>query len=273
MNSSKLTARRCRFQVRLKRFFRERRTRFQKLLESKIQVIRQNPRARWGLPIFILGICFMPFASKLDRMYPNADQRALGWIQTRSTTAAEALVIIVTLGFIFVGVVGFSGRSAEQLFQKERQTLRWLYPVLTLTVITSTWDMLEHFDHESHLWSGSAEMFRVSLHCDVIVLLLAVGTGVYLFKRTSKFWYGVSEIAVGIVANINHVENINWTKFPRIEVPWQDKVAIVLFVYLLSRGISNVIEATTERVEKTNQTSMDEPAVANVTSLDTNIRK
>jgi hypothetical protein len=76
---------------------------------------------------------------------------------------------------------------------------------------------------------------------------LSLGGLVYLFKRISKFYYGISEILVGLAADLGLMAHIDLSHPPHVSLLTDDVIRLMAFVYLLSRGFSNMMDGYSER--------------------------
>ena len=75
-----------------------------------------------------------------------------------------------------------------------------------------------------------------------MLLLTAFALFLYWFKPKTKILYGFSEILVAILSNLALIGRIDLSHIPQVTISWQDGIAMGAFTYLLSRGITNVIE-------------------------------
>jgi len=92
--------------------------------------------------------------------------------------------------------------------------------------------------------------YAAVIRANCVTILLVAATGIYLLKQATKLVYGISEITVSVVSNLTLVRHIDISHAPKISVPTADAVAFVVFTYLLSRGISNLVEGIDEAREK-----------------------
>lgn len=82
----------------------------------------------------------------------------------------------------------------------------------------------------------------VFLRTDAVLLLTAFALFLYWFKSKTKILYGFSEILIAILSNLALIGRIDLSHIPQVTISWQDGIAMGAFTYLLSRGITNVIE-------------------------------
>ena len=75
-----------------------------------------------------------------------------------------------------------------------------------------------------------------------VILLIAVGIVIYLFKSKSQLLYGVSEIVIAVLSNLVLITRMDVSSSGHITLSGSDAISIVVFTYLLSRGIGNVVD-------------------------------
>lgn len=84
------------------------------------------------------------------------------------------------------------------------------------------------------------------MHVVLVTGLIAIGGSLYLFRQRSKMVYGLSEVLVGILANLTLISHIDFRK-PLVASLRQNSVPIGAFTYLLSRGISNAVDGYAQK--------------------------
>lgn len=85
---------------------------------------------------------------------------------------------------------------------------------------------------------------QIQLHSSILLILLCSGAIAYFWKRLSKFWYGIGEIALSTATTWLLVQNAV-SLLPKIEM--QHLIGIFASVYVFSRGIGNAVEGLEER--------------------------
>ena len=85
---------------------------------------------------------------------------------------------------------------------------------------------------------------------NIVAFLLLVAFGLYVFKKYWKFYYGISELIIGIASNVALLSRIDMPSLTHFKLVAQDYVGLSVFTYLLSRGMSNIFDGLQEQSEK-----------------------
>jgi hypothetical protein len=77
----------------------------------------------------------------------------------------------------------------------------------------------------------------------------------YLLKIKAKAYFGIAEIAVALISNSALIKSIDLSGFPKVKITTTEALAVGAFTYLLSKGISNMLEGFEEIREKRKEES------------------
>ena len=84
--------------------------------------------------------------------------------------------------------------------------------------------------------------FGVLIRTAAVMLMTSFAIFIYFFKEQSKFLYGLSEVVIAVLSNLALIGRIDFSKMPHVIGSGTDVIALCAFTYLLSRGISNMME-------------------------------
>ncbi len=84
---------------------------------------------------------------------------------------------------------------------------------------------------------------QITFHTSLLMAVFFLGAFAFYFKRMSKLWYGVTEIAVALASTWFLVDKI----VAKHEAGTQEWVAVGAAVYVFSRGFGNTFEGIEEK--------------------------
>ncbi len=80
-------------------------------------------------------------------------------------------------------------------------------------------------------------------YCVLTFLSMLVGLGLSVLKKNYKWLYGVAEVTVAVVSSLSTITGFTFAQFPQIKQTTQNEIVLlVVFTFLLSRGITNIRE-------------------------------
>ncbi|MBB5315621.1 hypothetical protein [Tunturibacter empetritectus] len=140
-------------------------------------------------------------------------------------------------------------------FQKSRtRPLYWLY--LTIAALTGLlvsllcWYLIFRRSFAGHFAAHSI-YYNILARAILCTGLLLVGTLLYLFKKYLKIFYGLSQIVIAILSNLTLLQKSDLNHIPARDLSSLGLFAFAAFTFLLSKGVSDVVEGVQERLDKT----------------------
>ena len=194
----------------------------------------------------------------------------LSWIEKRGPhfVVYHAIVffILPIAAFLFLVYRRF------HVFQKSRaRPLYWLY--LTIAALTYVlvcllcWYLIFRRSFAGHF---AAHLFYYYVLARAILCtgLLLVGILLYLFKKYLKIFYGLSQIVIAILSNLTLLQKSDLTHMPARDLSSLGLFAFAAFTFLLSKGVSDVVEGVQEWIDKTPASPQpSEPVAASPTAV------
>ena len=202
----------------------------------------------------VLGLLTWGIA-RLSRHY-EAEQLRFGDRMFRVFEAkGQDFEVWMSLGIFLAVIVAGLGYALfkYKAFRKSREKpLFWLwitFGYLAFVVLSQFFSMfMGHKLYGSYIEKHHI-YYDVQLRSIFAIGLILVGILLYQFKKASKFFYGLSEIALAVISNLALIERADITHVSTFTVRTPDLVAFAAFTYILSRGISNTVEGVQERID------------------------
>jgi hypothetical protein len=181
----------------------------------------------------------------------------LSWLDRRGKLAVEATAVILPLYWaalclsVVYGWFWLAGKPPNQNFRWLNRTLAALVfaEATRLSILHFTRGVYADMSARHHTFV--TVMFRT----DFVIALLIVGLGLYAFKQQSKLLYGCSEIIVGVIGQLKVITDLDLSQWPHFTLKRADAIAIAGLTYVLSRGVSNVVEGLADEEKKAPQAS------------------
>jgi len=172
------------------------------------------------------------------------EQRGMGYIGTWAVACVLLLIAIyINLAFQMFHALE---RSRANLYYWLKVLLRSLFVLAPIILIGLALDRrFGKNDFVKH-----PIFYEVWVRTLFVVLLLAFGILLFFFKLKWKMYYGLSEIGLALLSNLAVIRSLDVSAFPRLALSPDRILAIGVFTYLLSRGITNVAEGFQDRLAK-----------------------
>lgn len=181
--------------------------------------------------------------------------------QSRHLLVFFALSESILLWAFIVLCLGIAFRKNPKWQQNDHA---WLYALIFVALVSASdlYDLVfvpnnntgYQIRHHPH-WSA------VTFQVDIAILLVGIGAFLYLFKRF-QISYGLFEIVIGFSANMKVLRAMDLQRFQRLDINFDDIAKLAIFTYVISRGITNILEGNKKRVENSSQpntATMDSP--------------
>jgi MFS family permease len=235
---------------RLATFIASLRTRLQSLAKARPALFVVIFFAGLAIFLFAFFSVFMPLVIP-----------AAGWITAwvnRQNAVVATLVIALFTGAALIAWSTLLHRLGMGFTFYRKHQISWFVTTLIFTGILG-FGMLSPFFVRPAVFierfPPSDPSTKLAIMTQVAFASLSVGGLVYLFKRASKFYYGISEILVGLAANLGLMAHIDLSHPPHLAITTDDVIKLTAFIYLLSRGFSNVMEGYTEQAAQASPSS------------------
>jgi hypothetical protein len=162
----------------------------------------------------------------------------------------QVIIVSVSMTALLIKMAFDTVRKFDS-WEEDAEGKYWYY-VLLVVVISQTFQIVPIFLILRSLYTGQADTnsMAVFARIEIVMLLLILGICMYLLKLKTKSYFGMAEIGVALVSNSALIKSIDLSGFPRIKVTTTEALAIGAFTYLLSKGISNMLEGFEEIREK-----------------------
>jgi hypothetical protein len=172
---------------------------------------------------------------------PHSAEGILTWDERRSPTKRV---------FVAVSLLALNASAAcLYLLGRSLREGRLNFPIVkVVTIYGGTFAALQIVGHfltatfAHDLFVRHPLYFDIAFRTDVVIVLTAFAVFLYWFKSKAKMFYGFTEIVIGILSNLTLIGHLDISHFPRLILTTQDIIAFGAFTYLLSRGVSNVME-------------------------------
>jgi len=132
--------------------------------------------------------------------------------------------------------------------------MRWFYLLIGALVLVAGADLWTYVIHPSASTVQDLHRhptwYRIRLHFDTVIVLLAAGCSIYLFRRRFLIAYGFSEIVVAVLSNLALIDEIDLTRLPHIALTSTQLIEAGALVYLLSQGVSDTMDGVTAMRER-----------------------
>jgi hypothetical protein len=151
-------------------------------------------------------------------------------------------------------------------FEKSRiRPLYWLH--LTIAALTGLllsllcWYLIFRRSFAGHFASHHF-YYDVLARSILCTALLLVGILLYLFKKYWKILFGLSQIVIAILSNLTLLQKSDLTHMPALDLSSFGLFAFAAFAFLLSKGVSDVVDGVQEQIDKTGPPVQPTPPVA-----------
>ncbi|NYF89835.1 hypothetical protein RBB79_09750 [Tunturiibacter empetritectus] len=206
------------------------------------------------LVLFFAGLWWLIFwaAFRITPTEIHWNDIYLSWIEKWG----PHLVIVHAIVFFIlpIAVFLFILYKKSHAFEKSRtRQLYWLH--LTIAALTGLlvsllcWYLVFRRSVGDHFASHSF-YYNVLARSILCTGLLLVGILLYLFKKHLKIFYGLSQIVIAILSNLTLLQKSNLTHMPARDLSSLGLFAFAAFTFLLSKGVSDVVEGVQERIVK-----------------------
>jgi len=174
------------------------------------------------------------------------------WTERQSTFMTAVIVGGTFLLFALQVVVW---ASEKLMTSKSKPTdMRWFYGVIGGLVLVAGADLWAYVIHPSATTvrdlQRHATWYRVRLHFDTVIVLVAAGCAIYLFRRRYLIAYGFGEILVAVLSNLALIDEIDLTRLPHIAMTSTQVIEVGALLYLLSQGVSDLMDGVTAMRER-----------------------
>lgn len=207
------------------------------------------------LVLFFAGLWWLMFrvAFRIAPAEIHWNDIYLSWIEKRS----PHLVVLHAIAFFILPIALFLFilYKKSHAFEKSRaRPLYWLH--LTIAALTGLlvsllcWYLVFRQSFGGHFASHSF-YYNVLARSILCTGLLLVGILLYLFKKYLKIFYGLSQIVIAILSSLTLLQKSDLNHMPALDLSSIGLFAFVAFTFLLSKGVSDVVEGVQERIDKT----------------------
>ena len=215
---------------------------------------------------FIAGICSLILwaAFRIAPAETHWNDVYLKWVEQ----GGPHLVVSHAIAFFIlpVAVLLFIVYRKFHAFEKSRtRPLYWLY--LTIAALTCLlvsllcWYLIFHRSFGS-LFASHPIYYNVLLRSILCTALILVGIVIYLFKKYLKILFGLSEIVIAILSNLTLLKDSDLTHMPALNLEKLGLFAFAAFIFLLSKGVSDVVDGVQERLNNTSDKTLTSPQPA-----------
>ncbi|MBB5345301.1 hypothetical protein [Tunturibacter empetritectus] len=177
----------------------------------------------------------------------------LSWVEKRGPRFVVYHAIVFFI--LPIAAVLFLVYRRTHAFQKSRErSLYWLY--LTIAALTGLlvsllcWYLIFRHSFAGH-FAAHPFYYNVLARSILCTGLLLVGFFLYLFKKYLKIFYGLSQIVIAILSSLTLLEESDLNHMPALDLSKVGLFAFVAFTFLLSKGVSDVVEGVKEWIDKT----------------------
>jgi hypothetical protein len=194
----------------------------------------------------------------------------LSWIEKRG----PHFVVYHAIVFFILPVAAFLFLvyRKSHAFQKSRERpLYWLY--LTIAALTGLlvcllcWCLIFRRSFAG-LFASHPFYYNVLARSILCTGLLLVGIFLYLFKKYLKIFYGLSQIVIAILSSLTLLRESDLNHMPALNLSSIGLFAFVAFTFLLSKGVSDVVDGVQEWIDKTPAPPQpSEPVAASPTAV------
>jgi hypothetical protein len=159
---------------------------------------------------------------------------------------AQCLIGFTMLTF---GVLRTSLGLARSAAEWTSEDLYWnlILIVMALTCLAIWIPWVGQF--RSILGGNTTVSIQTYLRIAAIASLIIAGIVLQAFKKGSKILFGLSEIAIAFTTNYAIVTKLNFESLPP-KIPPADMIAIVLFTFVLAKGVGTTIEGIEAKRKK-----------------------
>ena len=205
---------------------------------------------RWfvGIKLVLIGLAYWIFWKKIVAL----NEWAMGGL----TKLGAGFVVVAAL-FLFLkslALLLIRNWVKHDAFRKSaKDGVFWLTITLRALIHAQLAQLAGLLGAEyfaKHLVQKYSLFYTVLIRTNFVTAVLIVGVALYLFKKRSKFLYGLSEVALAITSNSAIILRLDIEHFPLVPLKTSDVVPLMAFTYLLSRGISNVAEGIHDYIKK-----------------------
>jgi hypothetical protein len=171
------------------------------------------------------------------------------------------MVAIVIIDFLAQCFVGFTLMTASLLrlsFRVSRAAKTWasddfywnlILIVLALTCFALWIPWVGQFRYLLDGRDGTVVSGQTYLRIAAIAALVIAGIVLQAMKKGSKILFGLAEIAIAFVSNYAVITKLDFSSFPP-KIPSAEMIAIVVFTFVLAKGIGTTIEGMEAKREK-----------------------
>jgi hypothetical protein len=177
------------------------------------------------------------------------------WEASNRLPAGLAIGLTITTLLATVSYILFLAYQETNAFDSSKQNkLFWLYITVAALVGFQLLSAAIYFAVERHLILSVVPLPQrrrdLMLQGYSVLFVLTIGIAIYLFKQRAKFLYGLTEITIGVLANLDFLKDIHESEFPRLPLNSAVLIKLAVFTYLLSRGVANAVEGVQEWIDK-----------------------
>jgi len=174
------------------------------------------------------------------------------WTERQSTVMSVLIVGGVSMLLVFQIAVWAYGKLATE--RSKPTDMRWFYGLIGGLVLVAGADLWTYVIHPSRATVEDlhrhATWYGIRLHFDTVIVLVAAGCGIYLFRRRYLIAYGFGEVVVAVLSNLALIDEIDLTRLPHIALTSTQTIEIDALVYLLSQGVSDLMDGVTAMRER-----------------------
>ncbi|SEB40412.1 hypothetical protein [Terriglobus roseus] len=196
------------------------------------------------LVAIVIGLGPIVFAIVRWRTVIAYSNASMSWIEGHGPLAVLSYTLF-TLLLPLPAHIGMVFVLYKTLFKRAGSDFRWIYSFLTYALVFSLYraaatPLVKRLFPE--LVSNHEVFFRWSLQVQAVIFLAIVASAIYIFKQKALTTFGFTEVIVALVSNAALLSKVDLTTFPRVQMQSGSAVALIVFTYLLSRGIGDIFD-------------------------------
>jgi len=221
--------------------------------------VRVNVR-RWSRLFAAVGVLVSAIALviwglvALHRSALRHLDSTIGSVESKGT---EHLTIALIGTFIFlIGIWLLVAWAAFDVFNpsKRKSELYWLYVTIAVLIcflfLEAKPFTIVPGENTGEIYARHPAYLLANARACLVIVLLIVGIGIYIFKCRLKLAYGLAEVSAAIVSNVAIISHLNLSSFPKVHFTRLDLFAICALAYLLSKGIGDAVEGVNDIMKK-----------------------
>ncbi len=171
----------------------------------------------------------------------------------RQSTVMSVLIVGGTSMLLVLQVAAWAyGKLATE--RAKPTDMRWFYGLIGGLVLVAGLDLWTYVLHPSATTVADlkrhATWYGIRLHFDTVIVLVAAGCGIYLLRRRFLIAYGFGEVVVAVLSNLALIDEIDLTRLPHIALTSTQMIEIGALIYLLSQGVSDLMDGVTAMRER-----------------------